>query len=184
MSGERSSRGFSFVGHECWVNDEENEKVQHSATVVSENLQENTMVVEFMGKSLRTVSRDFLFHKFRLDPKDVIWKLGDDDSTVSQYDMDYDEHHENNETDGLDDGIDEVSGHNLLVINGLSKESVKRNVAKVLPKDLAPFAFNVGLFFVFVYERQRIWERRNNGDRQPFTNNYIMEKYFFCNVSQ
>lgn len=83
-----------------------------------------------------------------------------------------------------------ASGHcsELWEMHGFSSLSQKKAVAKTLseqlPGDVRRCAFQVGTFFLFVNERQRIWERRNNGDPAPWSQCMVFNEYFFCNVSE
>lgn len=43
-------------------------------------------------------------------------------------------------------------------------------------------AEEVAHFFLFVHERQEIWEGRNRGDAAPWSQSKAMTNYFFCNV--
>jgi hypothetical protein len=57
-----------------------------------------------------------------------------------------------------------------------------KGVAQLLPKPLETCCKDVAHFFLFCYERQMIWERRNRGDDFPLTQSWAMSQYFFCNV--
>lgn len=76
----------------------------------------------------------------------------------------------------------------LWEIHGFSslsqKKAVAKTISKQLPGDMRRCAFQVGSFFLFVNERQRIWERRNNGDPAPWSQCVVFNEYFFCNVSK
>ncbi|KAI2496911.1 hypothetical protein MHU86_17604 [Fragilaria crotonensis] len=61
------------------------------------------------------------------------------------------------------------------------KKAVAKTISKQLPGDMRRCAFQVGSFFLFVNERQRIWERRNNGDPAPWSQCIVFNEYFFCN---
>lgn len=41
---------------------------------------------------------------------------------------------------------------------------------------------NIAEFFLFVYERQSLWERRNSGHNEPWTQNFILQQFSFCNI--
>ena len=195
------SVAFTITGQDCWINDDKNSNIQHSANVLSEDKEKGTIVVEFMNEEQKTVPRHSLFPVFRTDPNEKFWTLRDDetatgdelDSTIDSVanedtagDLTSDEEMESCEDtatdDYYDDDIEVASGHNLLKIHGLLKDDIRQRVRKVLPKSMAPFAFNVGHFFLYIYERQCIWERRNKAC-EPFTDDYVLGNYFFCNVS-
>lgn len=191
---------FTITGKDCWINDEKNSKIQHSVKVLSENKKEDTIVVEFMNDEQKTVPRHSLFPVFRADPNDVFWTLRDDetatgdelDNTIDSI-IDEDtaddltsveglESCEDTARDDYEDDIEVASGHNLLKIHGLLRDDIRKRVRKVLPTSMAPFSFNVGHFFLYIYERQCIWERRNKAC-EPFTEDFVLANYFFCNVS-
>jgi hypothetical protein len=76
----------------------------------------------------------------------------------------------------------------LWQIHGFSslsqQKTVAKTISKLLPGDVKRCAFQVGSFFLFVNERQQIWERRNNGDGAPWSQCMVFNDYFFCNVSK
>lgn len=71
----------------------------------------------------------------------------------------------------------------LWEVAGVEKDKGLNDIAKLLPKGLKPCKQDVAHFFLFVYERQMVWERRNQGEWQPYTKSLAMQEYFFCNVS-
>lgn len=76
----------------------------------------------------------------------------------------------------------------------LSVENEKQKVIKPLwtvqgidpalfrPLQGVPNSKEMAQFYLFMYERQRIWERRSRGDPKPWSKNTIMETIHFCNV--
>lgn len=50
-----------------------------------------------------------------------------------------------------------------------------------LPTALRENRQNIADFFLFVYERQRIWERRNRDEAQPWSQNPVFLDCSFCN---
>lgn len=74
----------------------------------------------------------------------------------------------------------------LWQVTGIKEGQGIKEVAKLLPKDLKKCSQEVIHFFLFCYERQMVWERRNNGDCDEdgqYTDSWAMQNYFFCNVS-
>ena len=77
-----------------------------------------------------------------------------------------------------------ISTPNLWQVTGVSDTAEGLDIIKkALPKSLKKCTKDVAHFFLFVYERQMVWERRNNGDYKPYTESVAMQRYFFCNVS-
>lgn len=72
----------------------------------------------------------------------------------------------------------------LWEVTGVDKDKGLKEIANILPKRLKKSKEQVAHFFLFCYERQLVWERRNRGEEQPFTNSVAMHEYFFCNVSR
>lgn len=74
----------------------------------------------------------------------------------------------------------------LWQVIGLEKDEGLKQVAKLLPKGSKKCAKEVIHFFLFCYERQMVWERRNRDERVGegyYTESWAMQTYFFCNVS-
>ena len=74
----------------------------------------------------------------------------------------------------------------LWQVIGLEKDQGLKQVAKLLPKGSKKCAEQVIHFFLFCYERQMVWERRNRDERIGdgyYTESWAMQSYFFCNVS-
>jgi hypothetical protein len=76
----------------------------------------------------------------------------------------------------------------LWQVVGLEKDKGIEQVAKLLPEESKRFAKQVIHFFLFCYERQMVWERRNRDERitadgYHYTESWAMQEYFFCNVS-
>lgn len=38
------------------------------------------------------------------------------------------------------------------------------------------------MFWKYVHERQMVWFRRQRGDPEPWTQDTVLQTYFFCNV--
>lgn len=72
---------------------------------------------------------------------------------------------------------------NLWDVTGVDQDQGLSQIAKLLPKGLRKCKKQVAHFFLFCYERQMVWERRNRGDEAPYTESVAMQQYFFCNVS-
>lgn len=66
---------------------------------------------------------------------------------------------------------------------GVPERHKLTKIANVLPKELKSYKEQVAHFFLFCYERQMIWERRNNGE-ESFTQSMALTNYYFCNVSK
>lgn len=74
----------------------------------------------------------------------------------------------------------------LWEVTDVAKDQGLKEVAKLLPKDLKKCAEQVIHFFLFCYERQMVWERRNREEYvvdEQYTESWAMQGYFFCNVS-
>ena len=74
----------------------------------------------------------------------------------------------------------------LWQVIGLEKNQGVKEVAKLLPKGSKKCAEQVIHFFLFCYERQMVWERRNRDERNGdgyYTDSWAMQMFFFCNVS-
>jgi hypothetical protein len=74
----------------------------------------------------------------------------------------------------------------LWQVVGLEKDKGIEQVAKLLPEESKRFAKQVIHFFLFCYERQMVWERRNRDERitadgYHYTESWAMQEYFFCN---
>jgi hypothetical protein len=75
------------------------------------------------------------------------------------------------------------------VVLGIERSSTEakaiiQRAAKDLPKAVRRYAENIMHFFLFVYERQAIWERRQQGcPEDAWTKSRAMVDYHFCNVS-
>ena len=76
---------------------------------------------------------------------------------------------------------------NLWEINGFQfagqQKTVALKISKHLPRTLSKRAHEVGHFFLFVTERQKVWEKRKRGDYEPWSQSVAFCEYFFCNVS-
>ena len=77
---------------------------------------------------------------------------------------------------------------NLWEINGypsvMQQKAVALKISKHLPRNLSRRAYEVGHFFLFVTERQKVWERRKRGEYEPWSQSMALCDYFFCNVSR
>ena len=69
----------------------------------------------------------------------------------------------------------------LWEIFDLDSKAVARKVAPLVGSKKV--AQEVAHFFLFLLERQLVWERRNRGDWEPWSHSSILSNYFFCNVS-
>lgn len=69
----------------------------------------------------------------------------------------------------------------LWKIQGLEEMKSGWKIPK-LPEHLQPSARAIADFFLFMYERQCIWERRNLGMVGPWTANVLLQTRSFCNV--
>jgi hypothetical protein len=72
---------------------------------------------------------------------------------------------------------------NLWQVTGVSKTQNLTGIARALPKTLRGCVTQVAYFFLFMYERQMIWERRNKEEVCPYTESDVLQKYSFTNVS-
>ena len=76
---------------------------------------------------------------------------------------------------------------NLWEINGypsvMQQKAVALKISKHLPRNLSTRAHEVGHFFLFVTERQKVWESRKRGESEPWSQSVALCDYFFCNVS-
>lgn len=70
----------------------------------------------------------------------------------------------------------------LWEIYDLNPQEVAPKVAKCGFSKRTFLAEEVAHFFLFVHERQEIWEGRNRGDAAPWSKSKAMTDYFFCNV--
>lgn len=74
---------------------------------------------------------------------------------------------------------------NLWEVTGVEEndEYILKKIAKLLPGGLKKCSKEVAHFFLFCYERQQAWERRNRGESKPYSQSLALKEYFFCNVS-
>jgi hypothetical protein len=72
-------------------------------------------------------------------------------------------------------------GLDLWGITGVSKTHDLTVIASLLPKKLQWCAEEVAHFFLYMYERQMAWDRRNK-EESPYTKSVIIQNYFFTNV--
>lgn len=73
----------------------------------------------------------------------------------------------------------EINGFPLAV----QQNTVALKISKHLPRSLSKRAHEVGHFFLFVTERQQVWEKRKRGEYEPWSQSVALREYFFCNVS-
>lgn len=71
----------------------------------------------------------------------------------------------------------------LWQVSGVDKDQGLKEIKGLLPKGLKRCAQEVVHFFLFCYERQMVWERRNLGEPEPYSESKTMQEYLFCNVS-
>jgi hypothetical protein len=71
---------------------------------------------------------------------------------------------------------------NIWQVTGVSETKTLTRIASVLPKVLRCCVMQVAHFFLFCYERQIIWERRNKEEVFPYTESEVLQKYSFTNV--
>ena len=71
------------------------------------------------------------------------------------------------------------------VVLGVEKsqeiDRVVDTVQKALPARKKT-AKEIAHFFLYCYERQKIWERIRRGSKEPFTQSAVLRNYSFCNV--
>jgi hypothetical protein len=70
----------------------------------------------------------------------------------------------------------------LFELHDLSEHAVAKAVAQHLPPRHRNHGLQVSHFFLFLHERQMVWERRNRED-PPWTESVALRDYYFCNVS-
>lgn len=64
----------------------------------------------------------------------------------------------------------------LFKLHGLAKDCYQKIVGfKAVDK------IRVADFFLFMSERQRVWERRNRGDQEPWSASPVFQRYSWCN---
>lgn len=63
------------------------------------------------------------------------------------------------------------------------KERGLETIRAAIPQTFEECAEQVAHFFLFMLERQRIWERHSTGQKKPYTESQVLQNYFFCNVS-
>jgi hypothetical protein len=95
-----------------------------------------------------------------------------------------------NEQEAISDESDDkpATAPDLWQVIGLEKDRGLKQVAKLLPAGNEKCAEQVIHFFLFCYERQMVWERRNRDERITsdgyyYTESWAMQMFFFCNVS-
>jgi hypothetical protein len=49
-------------------------------------------------------------------------------------------------------------------------------------EERSPVSEKMAEFYLFCYERHRVWVRSNRGDERPWTRNPVLHGFFFCNV--
>jgi len=93
-----------------------------------------------------------------------------------------------NEQEAISDESDDkpATAPDLWQVIGLEKDRGLKQVAKLLPAGNEKCAEQVIHFFLFCYERQMVWERRNRDERITsdgyyYTESWAMQMFFFCN---
>jgi len=77
--------------------------------------------------------------------------------------------------------IDKLDHFCLWSIQRLCRQKFKSKIPGFKSRTLE-VSRNIADFFLFIYERQSIWERRNSGQNEPWTQNFILQQFSFCNV--
>lgn len=116
----------------------------------------------------------------------VLYEDGDqEDMSLTEVQKTLDAYDSINKTMAVESDTKRQCIPDLWQITKVSKDKglVLETIREALPNECRECAQRVADFFLFVYERQKIWERRKLGREAPYSDCLALQNYFFCNVS-